>query len=106
MNGQPTSTDVVAWALALGATAAGVVLAIRQVPAVQRWMFARKKPWACDICMGFWSTGFAACVLAVSRFDPSLLLVAGPAYPVTLWLLRKLQEPTRPPRLPPLEPHA
>jgi hypothetical protein len=60
-------------------------------------MFARKKPWACDICMGFWTT--AALTLALPQ---DLWLAAGPAYPWTLYLLRKLQEPTNPPNLPPL----
>jgi hypothetical protein len=61
----------------------------------------RKKPWACDVCMGFWTTGAAAAGLAVIQNDAWALLSAGPAYPVALWILRKLGEPQLPP-LPPL----
>lgn len=94
--------ELLLWALGLGATSAGVVLALRALPPVQRAMFARKKPWACDICMGFWTVGSLAAVLSLT-FDGDLLLAAGPAYPWTLYLLRKLQEPMNPPNLPPLE---
>lgn len=93
-----TPAELLLWATGLGATSAGVVLALRALPAVQRAMFARKKPWACDICMGFWTTA------ALTLLLPSdLWLAAGPAYPWTLFLLRKLQEPVNPPNLPPLE---
>jgi hypothetical protein len=64
-------------------------------------MFALQKPWACDICMGFWITSLLAGCLSWIHTD--LLLAAGPAYPWTLYLLRKLQEPMNPPNLPPLE---
>lgn len=94
--------QLILWSIMVGATASGIVLALRALPPVQRAMFARKKPWACDICMGFWFTGLLALGLCV-WLDPKLLLVAGPAYPWTLWLLRKLQEPQGEPKLPPLE---
>lgn len=86
------------WAAVLGPTAAGVVLALRALPWVQKAIMARTKPWACDICMGFWTTGILA--LGLGAYDMKLLLVAGPAYPFALWILRKLQEPAA---LPPLE---
>lgn len=61
-------------------------------------MFARKKPWACDICMSFWTL-----VLLTPLLHMDLWPAVGPAYPWTLYLLRKLQEPMNPPNLPPLE---
>jgi hypothetical protein len=91
------------WALIMGSTAAGVVLALRALPPVYRAMLRRQKPWACDICMGFWTTGTLAVGLAHWQHDAQLALAAGPAYPWTLWLLRKLQEPMNPPKLPPLQ---
>lgn len=91
------------WALALGSTAAGFVLAVRALPPVQRAMLALQKPWACDICMGFWATGALAGGLGAWQHSWQLVLAAGPAYPVTLWLLRVLQEPRNPPELPPLQ---
>jgi hypothetical protein len=91
------------WSLFLGATAAGVVLALRALPPVHRAIMRRQKPWACDTCMGFWTTGVLALSLAQGQHQTQLVLAAGPAYPLTLWLLRKLQEPMNPPQLPPLQ---
>lgn len=93
--------EILSWAVVLGATAAGLVSAVRGLPAVQRAIMERKKPWACDVCMGFWSTAALAVGLAVVQQDAWLLLAAGPAYPFVLWILRKLGEPQLPP-LPPL----
>jgi hypothetical protein len=95
--------ELLVWAVGLGATVAGVVLAVRALPWVQRAIMQRRKPWACDVCLGFWVTGAATLALAHWQHAPSLLLSAGPAYPVALWILRKLQEPTNPPQLPPLQ---
>jgi len=53
--------------------------------------------------MGFWTTGVLALSLAQGQHQTQLVLAAGPAYPLTLWLLRKLQEPMNPPQLPPLQ---
>jgi len=92
------------WSLALGATAAGVVEALRALPLVQRAMLRRRKPWACDICMGFWATGVLSALLAWHARDAQMLLAAGPAYPVVLLFLAKLDEPRHDPPMPPLQP--
>jgi hypothetical protein len=98
---QLVPAEILAWSVALGATVAGFVLAVRGLPWVQRAIMDRKKPWACDVCMGFWSTAIWAEALAVLQNDLFMLLAAGPAYPFALWILRKLGEPQLPP-LPPL----
>ena len=95
--------DLLAWSLALGATASGVVEALRALPLVQRAMLRRQKPWACDICMGFWTTGALSALLACHAHDAQLLLAAGPAYPVVLLFLAKLDEPRHDPPMPPLK---
>jgi hypothetical protein len=95
--------ELLVCAVGLGATVAGFVTALRALPMVQKAIMARKKPWACNICMSFWSTGAAAIGLAVFKNDVVLLLSAGPAYPVALWILSKLEEPQLPPQLPPLQ---
>lgn len=99
-----TSFELLGWSLALGATAAGVIEALRALPWVRRAMLRRQKPWACDICMGFWTTGVLSTLLAWHAHDVERLLVAGPAYPVALLFLAKLGEPRHPPpEMPPLE---
>jgi hypothetical protein len=87
----------------LGATAAGVVVAVRALPPVQRRMWAAQKPWACDICMSFWTTGLVALLAAAWRQDEALVILCGPAYPWALWVLRKITDPHGPPPLPELE---
>ncbi|MFQ5339971.1 MAG: hypothetical protein ACE5F6_00335 [Anaerolineae bacterium] len=94
-------TEILAWSVVLGATAAGFVSAVRGLPWVQRAIMDRRKPWACDVCMGFWTTGAVTVGLAYVLNDIWALLWAGPAYSVALWILRKLGEPQLPP-LPPL----
>jgi hypothetical protein len=98
---QTDPVQLLFWSVVLGATAAGIVSAVRGLPWVYRAIMQRKKPWACDVCMGFWSTGAVATGLAIVQNNAWLLLAAGPAYPFVLWILRKLGEPQLPP-LPPL----
>jgi hypothetical protein len=93
--------DILAWALAVGATAAGLTVAVRALPPVQRWMFQRQKPWACDVCMSFWTTAAVGGALAIAKHDPSLLLACGPAYPWALQVLHTLTEPRNPPPMMP-----
>jgi hypothetical protein len=94
--------ELLGWSLALGATAAGIIEALRELAPVQRAMLRRQKPWACDICMSFWTTGALTALLAWGN-DVRLALAAGPAYPVALLFLAKLGEPRQPPpELPPL----
>lgn len=92
--------DLLLTGLGLGTTAAGVVVAVRALPPVQRAMFAQKKPWACDVCMSFWTVGALGLLGVLRGFD---VLACGPAYPVALLVLRKLGEPMHPPVMPPLD---
>lgn len=92
------------WGLAVGTTAAGFTVALRALPLVERRVMARRKPWACDICMGFWTTAVVTALLVLWQRDWDLVASAGPAYPVALWTLRKLTDPLGPPpSMPPLE---
>jgi hypothetical protein len=94
---------LLSWALLLGATSAGFTEAVRALPWVYRQMLAQKKPWACDVCMSFWSTAGLTLGLVAWQHDVALLAAAGPAYPWALWVLRKISEPHGPPPMPPLE---
>lgn len=98
-----TAPDTLAWALGVGSSAAGMTVAVRALPSVQHKMLERVKPWACDVCMGFWTTAIVVLGLAAWQHDARLLVVSGPAYPWALWVLRKTGEPTGPPPMPPLD---
>lgn len=84
------------WALFIGATSAGMTVAIRGLPTVKKWMMQRKKPWACDVCMSFWTTGLVA-LLVAGHYGHELIVSCGPAYPWALWVLCKITAPTGPP---------
>lgn len=74
-------------ALLVGISVPGVVLAVRALPAVDRRVLAGAKPWACDVCMSFWSTGLVTVLVAVVFKDARLLLACGPAYTLAMIIL-------------------
>ena len=96
-------SDLLLWSLAVGSTSAGLTTAIRALPLVQRWMFERRKPWACDVCMSVWTVAGLSLGVASGLHDTALVLSAGPAYPWALWVLRVIGEPRGGPPMPPLE---
>jgi len=75
--------EILLAAIVLGSAAAGFALAVRALLGIRSWVDAGIKPWACDICLGFWSTLFVA--LVYWFFSTDIVLAAvGPAYPVCL----------------------
>lgn len=74
-------------ALLVGISVPGVVLAARALPPVDRRVLAGAKPWACDVCMSFWTTGALAILVAVIFKDVRLLLACGPAYTLAMIVL-------------------
>lgn len=93
---------ILLWSLYIGPTAAGVIVALRALPFVYRLVLARKKPWACDICMGFWVVGAISAAASVADRSKLILISAGPAYALCLLMLRLLTAPRMPPPLPEL----
>lgn len=88
-------------------TVPGFVRAVRALPFIDRAVMAGVKPWACDICMCFWSTGLWVSAVACLEADGHLLLACGPAYTVALVLLEYMQRPPEgsgPPVEPPAPP--
>ena len=95
--------NIMLWAIILGATSAGMTVVIRALPFVQKWIMAQKKPWACDVCMSFWTVGLLGLGLVWLEQKPELVIVCGPAYPWALWVLCKVTEPKSNFSLPDLE---
>jgi hypothetical protein len=79
-------------ALLVGATAAGLVHAVRTLPPVERLVQRGVKPWACDVCMSFWCTLLVVGASGLLGLD--WLLAAAPAYPVALFVTRQLGGPS------------
>lgn len=95
-----TFVDILLAAVVIGVSVPGIVVAVRALPPVEKLVFAGTKPWACDICSCFWSVAICSCLLFVVFREPILLLAAGPAYTLSLFLLSRLQSA---PSLPPPE---
>ena len=94
---------ILLWAAIIGATSAGITVALRGLPFIYRKVEAAKKPWACDVCMSFWTTGLLGLGLGAWAWNPWYLVVCGPAYPWAMYVLCKITEPTGPPPMAPLE---
>lgn len=95
--------DIMLWAIILGATSAGMTVAVRALPFIRKRIENQEKPWACDICMSFWTVGLLGLNLAMWKMQPELLVVCGPAYPWAMWVLCKVTEPRGGLSLPELE---
>jgi hypothetical protein len=98
-----TLASVLLTVVLIGMAAASIPPLVRAAPLVQRWMLQGKRPWVCDLCMSFWSTGIAT-VVATELRAPTLWYLAGiPAFVVTFAIVRHNSEPLGPPPgLPPL----
>ena len=86
------------YALLLGLSAASSVVIFRALPPGKQLAKTGRKPWACDICMSFWSNYLLALIdtlTALSTGHTSLwqtLWAALPAYIVCLWLVKQTTE--------------
>lgn len=92
--------------LAIALTVPGVVVALRALPPVARRVLDGQKPWACNICMTFWTTAIATEVAAAAVGDWRVVWLAGPAYTIALVLLERVVEAAPaagPPDLPALD---
>lgn len=87
---------ITSWWLAF--TVPGFVIALRTLSWVQEQVLAGVKPWACDVCMTFWSLLLWSLV-PVAVLGPQALFFVPPAYFGALWLLHRWQEPPEPPTL-------
>ena len=78
----------------------GFIQAARALPWVSEQVLAGVKPWACNICMTFWSCIlFALPLLLVFGILPVFLVLA-PAYTSALWLHKQVATPDSSPPLP------
>jgi hypothetical protein len=85
---------------AVALTVPGFVLAVRALAPVAKLVEAGTKPWACDVCMCFWSTALLATCTGAAAGDWRLALCAGPAYTIALVVLSHLERPVAFPALP------
>lgn len=96
--------NIAAIAFFVALTVPGFVLAIRAVPFIERKVERGVKPWACDICMCFWSTGLWVLGYAWLEQDVRVLFACGPAYSLAMMLLAFMQRPPPGSGPPPDEP--
>jgi hypothetical protein len=87
--------NILVAALIIGMAAAAIPPIVRAAPVVQIWMLRGIKPWACDLCMSFWSTVLATLFCGV--FESFPLFAGVPAFVVTFAIVRHNSEPKGPP---------
>ena len=81
-------------AVLVGMSAAAIPPIVRALPPIQEWTQRGIKPWACDLCMSFWSTVVMTAVWCALGVLP----IAGlPAFVVTFAIVRFNSEPIGPP---------
>lgn len=87
----------------LALSAVSLVSILRALSPIQKLVVAKKKPWSCDACLGFWTTlVIALTVVAVPalmgepRIEPLIYLAVLPAHGLTLIVLSKLRAPEFP----------
>lgn len=92
-----TLTDlltVLVASVVLGMSAAAIPPIVRTLPFVQAWVLRGVKPWACDLCMSFWSTALTTAFWAALDVPA---LAGLPAFVVTFAIVRFNSEPIGPP---------
>ena len=53
-------TELLLIAVFYGTTSAGITVALRALRPIAARVQEAQKPWACDVCMSFWTTAFVA----------------------------------------------
>lgn len=84
---------LLAWSVVVGSTAPGVAIVLRALPAIERLVLAGTRPWACDVCLAWWTTAATTLVAVFASHDLEVLCAAGPAYPLAYKLLGWLSQP-------------
>lgn len=101
MGAAPIVTDIVLTTLAMWWVVVGTVCVVRALPPFARWANMGIKPWACNLCMSFW-TGLGAILTLVAFTGAWHTLVSVPALTgLGIATLARLTPPA-PVSLPPL----
>lgn len=87
--------NILVAALVIGMSAASLPPIVRAAPFVQTWMLRGLKPWACDLCMSFWSTIIATTFWSI--FSEASFFAGFPAFVVTFAVVRLNSEHFGPP---------
>jgi hypothetical protein len=89
------------WLSALSALGSvGLTIIIRNAPVVRGWVAEAKKPWACNVCMPFY-TSAAMIAIPVTQSGDWRYATAFPAtYALAYLLLENMSKPPGPPQIP------
>jgi len=80
-------------ALAAGLAAAGLTAVVRVLPGVAGLLLAGRKPWACDVCMSWWTALATVGGLHGITYDPWVWICLPGAIAVAVFLNSRLQAP-------------
>lgn len=90
---------------ALGLVVFFTIELVRKLPKIEGLALEGKRPWSCDLCMSFWTSGLWSGIV-FGNYPPenpiTLLLVPGAAAGVALFMLHFTNSlmPGEPPELP------
>lgn len=85
---------LIVWTILVGLGIPGIVLAVRKLPWVDVRVLEGVKPWACNVCMSFWTGAILVLGAAAVASELAVLAVAPPAYTIALGVLRWFEEPS------------
>jgi hypothetical protein len=85
--------SLLTYAVFLGLSAASVVSLFRAVPPGKTLAKTGRKPWACDLCMSFWTTILGALAAGALGLVPSAEQVGAlPAFIICLWAVKQTKD--------------
>lgn len=105
MTAPETALGWLAAVVLVGLSAAGFVQLVRVIPPGPRMVARGTKPWACDLCMSWWTALVVAMVLSGAVRDLTWLAVVPGAFFVSLFVTARLYPAPSggPGAMPPLE---
>ena len=80
----------------------GAVLVIRALPGVEKLVLQGKKPFACDLCMSWWTSILISGFLALLFYDPIWFIGVLPSVAAGVWILGRMYPAPQGGSFPPL----
>ena len=96
-----TAADLVLWTLLAALGAVGLTTILRHAPIIRGQVAQAKKPWACDVCMPFYTVPLFLAIPITLIGNWEYAVAALPAYALAHVTLSQMSRPPGPPVIPP-----
>ena len=92
-------------AILVGLGSFAIVELVRRLPVIEQWTLRGMRPWACNLCMSFWTSAlmiFLMCLAyhsVAARVPPwaTLFMIWPAGMAIALYVLMKTDNPPSPP---------